>query len=230
MPLRRTERSDGRKRPRWKDGSHISVENRHASESRTRRDQPRFSFSNRLARSGSWQAPRELRARTLISRTSSCNRSRRPDRRICGGRTRLSCHPILWKANHPGLSAWGSGTGELQGWAELGSGHGGADVPHLGAMQHLQAEAVHERIAEHVERVAEQRVDWAHQLAADSTAKSAALTASTSWSVRPWHVQIRASSRSFPWRQAYLRFSPASRSRWGCQACPARARRARRVK
>jgi hypothetical protein len=34
MPLRRTKRSDGRKRPRWKDGSHLAVENRHANESR----------------------------------------------------------------------------------------------------------------------------------------------------------------------------------------------------
>ena len=34
MPLRRTERSDGRQRPRWKDGSHVSVESTHANESR----------------------------------------------------------------------------------------------------------------------------------------------------------------------------------------------------
>ena len=34
MPLRRTERSNGRPRPRWKDGSHEQVENRHANESR----------------------------------------------------------------------------------------------------------------------------------------------------------------------------------------------------
>jgi hypothetical protein len=27
MPLRRTERSDGQKRPRWKDGSHVRVKN-----------------------------------------------------------------------------------------------------------------------------------------------------------------------------------------------------------
>jgi len=35
MPLRRTKRSDGRPRPRWKDGSHEHVENKHANESRT---------------------------------------------------------------------------------------------------------------------------------------------------------------------------------------------------
>ena len=34
MPLRRTERGDGRQRPRWKDGSHVPVETRHADESR----------------------------------------------------------------------------------------------------------------------------------------------------------------------------------------------------
>ena len=34
MPLRRTKGSDGRPRPRWKDGSHVLVENTHANESR----------------------------------------------------------------------------------------------------------------------------------------------------------------------------------------------------
>ena len=34
MPLRRTQRSDGQKRPRWKDGSHDPVESTHANESR----------------------------------------------------------------------------------------------------------------------------------------------------------------------------------------------------
>jgi hypothetical protein len=34
MPLRRTERSDGPKRPRWKDGSHAKVENTDAEQSR----------------------------------------------------------------------------------------------------------------------------------------------------------------------------------------------------
>jgi len=34
MPLRRTERSNGRKRPRWKDGSHFLVENTNAKQSR----------------------------------------------------------------------------------------------------------------------------------------------------------------------------------------------------
>jgi hypothetical protein len=34
MPLRRTKRSNGRQRPRWKDGSHVPVENTHANESR----------------------------------------------------------------------------------------------------------------------------------------------------------------------------------------------------
>ena len=34
MPLRRAQRSDGRQRPRWKDGSHGFVENTHANESR----------------------------------------------------------------------------------------------------------------------------------------------------------------------------------------------------
>jgi len=34
MPLRRTKRSDGRHRPRWKDGSHADVESTHANESR----------------------------------------------------------------------------------------------------------------------------------------------------------------------------------------------------
>jgi hypothetical protein len=34
MPLRRTERSDGPKRPRWKDGSHAKVENTDAERSR----------------------------------------------------------------------------------------------------------------------------------------------------------------------------------------------------
>ncbi len=34
MPLRRTKGSDGRQRPRWKDGSHVTVENAHANESR----------------------------------------------------------------------------------------------------------------------------------------------------------------------------------------------------
>ena len=34
MPLRRTERSNGRPRPRWKDGSHKLVESTHANESR----------------------------------------------------------------------------------------------------------------------------------------------------------------------------------------------------
>ena len=34
MPLRRTQRSDGRQRPRWKDGSHGFVESTHANESR----------------------------------------------------------------------------------------------------------------------------------------------------------------------------------------------------
>ena len=34
MPLRRTKRSDGRKRPRWKDGSHAKVENTDAEHSR----------------------------------------------------------------------------------------------------------------------------------------------------------------------------------------------------
>jgi hypothetical protein len=34
MPLRRTKRSDGRHRPRWKDGSHFSVENTDAEQSR----------------------------------------------------------------------------------------------------------------------------------------------------------------------------------------------------
>ncbi len=34
MPLRRIKRSDGRQRPRWKDGSHLAVENTHANESR----------------------------------------------------------------------------------------------------------------------------------------------------------------------------------------------------
>jgi hypothetical protein len=33
MPLRRTKRSDGQKRPRWKDGSHVYVESTHANES-----------------------------------------------------------------------------------------------------------------------------------------------------------------------------------------------------
>ncbi len=34
MPLRRTKRSNGRPRPRWKDGSHVHVENTHANKSR----------------------------------------------------------------------------------------------------------------------------------------------------------------------------------------------------
>jgi hypothetical protein len=34
MPLRRTKRSNGRPRPRWKDGSHELVESTHANESR----------------------------------------------------------------------------------------------------------------------------------------------------------------------------------------------------
>ncbi len=34
MPLRRTKRSDGRQRPRWKDGSHANVENTDADQSR----------------------------------------------------------------------------------------------------------------------------------------------------------------------------------------------------
>ena len=34
MPLRRTKRSDGRQRPRWKDGSHANVENTDAEQSR----------------------------------------------------------------------------------------------------------------------------------------------------------------------------------------------------
>jgi hypothetical protein len=34
MPLRRTKRSNGRPRPRWKDGSHLTVENTHANKSR----------------------------------------------------------------------------------------------------------------------------------------------------------------------------------------------------
>ena len=34
MPLRRTEGSDGRPRPKWKDGSHAPVENTLASQSR----------------------------------------------------------------------------------------------------------------------------------------------------------------------------------------------------
>jgi len=34
MPLRRTKRSDGRQRPRWKDGSHFVVENTDAEQSR----------------------------------------------------------------------------------------------------------------------------------------------------------------------------------------------------
>ena len=34
MPLRRTKRSDSRQRLRWKDGSHLAVENTHANESR----------------------------------------------------------------------------------------------------------------------------------------------------------------------------------------------------
>jgi len=34
MPLRRTKRSDGLQRPKWKDGSHVYVENTHANESR----------------------------------------------------------------------------------------------------------------------------------------------------------------------------------------------------
>ena len=34
MPLRRTKRSDGRTRPRWKDGSHEHVESTQANESR----------------------------------------------------------------------------------------------------------------------------------------------------------------------------------------------------
>ena len=33
MPLRRTKRSDGQKRPRWKDGSHVYVESTHANKS-----------------------------------------------------------------------------------------------------------------------------------------------------------------------------------------------------
>ncbi len=33
MPLRRTKRSDGRQRPRWKDGSHANVENTDAKQS-----------------------------------------------------------------------------------------------------------------------------------------------------------------------------------------------------
>ena len=34
MPLRRTERSNGQLRPRWKDGSHFLVENTNAKRSR----------------------------------------------------------------------------------------------------------------------------------------------------------------------------------------------------
>jgi hypothetical protein len=34
MPLRRTKRSDGHQRPRWKDGSHFVVENTDAEQSR----------------------------------------------------------------------------------------------------------------------------------------------------------------------------------------------------
>ena len=34
MPLRRAKRSDGRQRPRWKDGSHANVENTDAEQSR----------------------------------------------------------------------------------------------------------------------------------------------------------------------------------------------------
>lgn len=34
MPLRRTKRSDGQLRPRWKDGSHANVENTDAEHSR----------------------------------------------------------------------------------------------------------------------------------------------------------------------------------------------------
>ena len=34
MPFRRTKRSDGRHRPRWKDGSHAKVENTDAEQSR----------------------------------------------------------------------------------------------------------------------------------------------------------------------------------------------------
>ncbi len=35
MHLRRTKRSNGRQRPRWKDGSHKSVKNKDATESRS---------------------------------------------------------------------------------------------------------------------------------------------------------------------------------------------------
>ena len=74
MPLRRTKRSDGRPRPRWKDGSHVHVENTHANESRcneialepnrqteplvtvpqllTRSDENNVSTRDRLARTG----------------------------------------------------------------------------------------------------------------------------------------------------------------------------------
>ncbi len=36
MPLRRTKRSDGPLRPRWKDGSHVQVENSNAEQSQRR--------------------------------------------------------------------------------------------------------------------------------------------------------------------------------------------------
>ena len=59
MPLRRTQRSDGRQRPRWKDGSHDLVEDTHANESRcnaialqpTRKAEQLVTASQLLARS-----------------------------------------------------------------------------------------------------------------------------------------------------------------------------------
>jgi hypothetical protein len=74
MPLRRTQRSNGRPRPRWKDGSHFTVENTRANKSRcneialepnrqteplvtvpqllTRSDENNVSTRDRLARTG----------------------------------------------------------------------------------------------------------------------------------------------------------------------------------
>ncbi len=100
MPLRRTQRSDGRQRPRL-EGWFPRFRGEHTRQRIAMRwDCTRTESSDRASRNGSAAARAEPRARSLNSRPPSQNGSRRPDRRIGGEWGSTSCAPTLWKKLH----------------------------------------------------------------------------------------------------------------------------------
>ena len=105
MPLRRTQRSDGLKRPRWKDGSHFLVENTNAKQSRC--DGPAFEPNTTNEPLETVQSLLELNDELNVSTRDRPARTG-ADARIEGSAANggsAPCDPTLWNAKQASFSA-----------------------------------------------------------------------------------------------------------------------------